>query len=63
MTERHKGPEGTEENVRDELNEAAERGRPKKKASRKAVEQEEKASESGGVKDNVRDEWDESQRH
>ena len=55
MTERERrpGPGGTEDNVRDELDEAAERGKPGKDAS------EEEAT--GGVRDNVQDEWDESQ--
>jgi hypothetical protein len=52
MTERRPG--GTEDNVRDELDEAAERGG--KEASKEAVEE-----STGGVKDNVEDEWDESQ--
>ena len=55
MTERERRPGGTEENVRDE---AAERGKPGKDASKEAVEEEES---TGGVKDNARDEWDESQ--
>jgi hypothetical protein len=60
MTERERrvGPGGTEDNVRDELDEAAERGAPGKDASKEAVEEEES---TGGVKDNVQDEWDESQ--
>jgi hypothetical protein len=60
MTERERraGPGGTEDNVRDELNEASERGRPGRDASKEAVEEEES---TGGVKDNVEDEWDESQ--
>jgi hypothetical protein len=60
MTEREgrAGSGGTEDNVRDELDEAAERGRPAKDASKEAVEEEES---TGGVKDNVEDEWDESQ--
>ena len=60
MTERERrvGPSGTEDNVRDELDEAAERDRPGKDATREAVEEEES---TGGVKDNVEDEWDESQ--
>jgi hypothetical protein len=53
--ERRAGSGGTEDNVRDELDEAAERG---KDASKEAVEEEES---TGGVKDNVEDEWDESQ--
>ena len=60
MTERERRgtPGGTEDNVRDELDEAAERGRPGRDASKEAVEEEEA---TGGVKDNVEDEWDESQ--
>ncbi len=62
MTERRRGPDGTEDNVRDELDEAAESGKRKKDVSRE-VPEEEGAPGGGGVKDNVRDEWDESQRH
>ena len=60
MTERERRarPGGTEDNVRDELDEAAERGKPGKDASKEAVEEE---ASTGGVKDNVQDEWDESQ--
>ena len=60
MTERERrvGPSGTEDNVRDELDEAAERGKPGNDASKEAVEEEEA---TGGVKDTVQDEWDESQ--
>ena len=60
MTEREgrAGSGGTEDNVRDELDEAVERGRPARDASKEAVEEEES---TGGVKDNVEDEWDESQ--
>jgi hypothetical protein len=60
MTEREgrAGSGGTEDNVRDELDEAAERGRPARDASKEAVEEEES---TGGVKDNVEDEQDESQ--
>jgi hypothetical protein len=61
MTERERrrtGSGGTEDNVGDELDEAAERGKPGRDASKEAVEEEEK---TGGVKDNVKDEWDESQ--
>jgi len=59
MTERERrtGSGGTEDNVRDELDEAAERGKPGRDASKEAVEEE----GTGGVKDNVEDEWDESQ--
>jgi hypothetical protein len=50
---------GTEDNVGDELDEAADRGKkPGRDASKEAVEEEES---TGGVKDNVNDEWDESQ--
>jgi hypothetical protein len=60
MTERERraGSGGTEDNVRDELDEATERGRPAKDAPQEAVEEEQS---TGGVKDNVEDEWDESQ--
>lgn len=60
MTERRRGPEGTEDNVRDELDEAAERGKHKRDVPKEAVEEE---GASGGVRDNVEDELDESQRH
>jgi hypothetical protein len=65
MTERERRPGsgGTEDNVRDELDEAAERGKPGKDASKEAVEEEERTGGTGGVKDNVKDEWDESQKH
>jgi hypothetical protein len=61
MTERERraGSGGTEDNVRDELDETAEQGKPGKDASKEAVEEEEA---TGGVKDNVEDEWDESQK-
>ena len=63
MTERERraGSGGTEDNVRDELDEAAERGRIGKDASKGAVEEEEQTGGTGGVKDNVEDEYDESQ--
>ena len=63
MTERERRPGsgGAEDNVRDELDEAAERGRPAKDATKGAVEEEEQTGGTGGVKDNVEDEWDESQ--
>ena len=63
MTERESraGSGGTEDNVRDELDEAAERGKAGKDASKEAVEEEEQTGGTGGVKDNVEDEWDESQ--
>jgi hypothetical protein len=60
MTERDRRPGsgGTEDNVRDELDEAA--GERERDARREAVEEEGQTG-SGGVKDNVKDEWDESQ--
>jgi hypothetical protein len=61
MTERERRTRsgGTEDNVGDELDEAADRGKmPGRDASKGAVEEEEK---TGGVKDNVKDGWDESQ--
>jgi hypothetical protein len=63
MTERERRPGsgGTEDNVRDELDEAAERGRSGRDASKAAVEEEEQTGGTGGVKDNVEEEWDESQ--
>jgi hypothetical protein len=60
--ERRAGSGGTEDNVRDELDEATKRGKPEESATTEAVEEEERTGGSGGVKDNVRDEWDESQR-
>jgi hypothetical protein len=51
---------GTEDNVGDELDKAADRGKAGRDASKEAVEEEES---TGGVKDNVEDEWDESQKH
>jgi hypothetical protein len=64
MTERDRrtGSGGTEDNVRDELDEAAKRGKPERDASGGAVERDEGTPGTGGVKDNVSDEWDESQR-
>jgi len=62
MSERERrrtGSGGTEDNVGDELEEAADRGKkPGRDASKEAVEEEES---TGGVKDNVNDEWHESQ--
>ena len=61
--DRRPGSGGTEDNVRDELDEAAERGERgerERDVRREAVEEEGRTG-SGGVKDNVRDEWDESQ--
>ena len=64
MTERERrtGTGGTEDNVRDELDEAAGQGKPEESATAGAVEEEERTGGTGGVKDNVSDEWDESQR-
>jgi hypothetical protein len=59
--ERRPGSGGVEDNTRDELDEAAERGRSGRDASKEAVEEEERTGGTGGVKDNVEDEWDESQ--
>ena len=59
--ERRTGSGGAEDNMRDELDEAAERGKPGRDASKEAVEEEERTGATGGVKDNVEDEWDESQ--
>jgi len=60
--ERRTGSGGTEDNVRDELDEATKRDKPEESATTEAVEEEERTGGTGGVKDNVRDEWDESQR-
>lgn len=64
MTERERraGSGGTEDNVRDELDEAAERRRTGKDVSKDTGDEGAGAGSSGGVKDNVSDEWDESQR-
>lgn len=64
MTERDRrtGSGGTEDNVRDELEDAGRRGKPEEDATRQAVEEEERTGGPGGAKDNVEDEWDESQR-
>jgi hypothetical protein len=57
--ERRTGSGGTEDNVGDELDEAAHRGKkPGIDASKEAVEEEQS---TGGMKDNVNDEWDKSQ--
>ena len=60
--ERRTGSGGTEDNVRDELDEATRRGKPEESATTEAVEEEERTGGPGGVKDNVEDELDESQR-
>jgi hypothetical protein len=59
--ERRTGSGGAEDNMRDELDEAVERGKPGRDASKEAVDEEEQSGATGGVKDNVEDEWDESQ--
>jgi hypothetical protein len=59
--ERRTGSGGTEDNVRDELDEATRRGKPEESATTEAVEEEERTGGPGGVKDNVEDELDESQ--
>jgi hypothetical protein len=61
MTEEERRTGGAEDNIRDELDEAAERGKPAKDASTQAVEEEEQTGGTGGAKDNVEDELDESQ--
>ena len=61
MTDRRTGSGGTEDNVRDELDEATGRGKREGDARKEAAPEEEGQAGSGGVKDNVRDEWDESQ--
>ena len=64
MTERDRrtGSGGTEDNVRDELDEATKRGEPEKDTTTEAAEEDQRTAGTGGVKDNVSDEWDESQR-
>ena len=59
--ERRTGSGGTEDNVQDELDEAAQRNKPGRDASKEAFEEEEEST--GGVKGNVKDEMDESQEH
>ena len=59
--ERREGTGRTADNVRDELDNAADRR--EKDASKEAIEEEERTGGTGGVKDNVKDEWNESQRH
>jgi hypothetical protein len=50
------------DNARDELDEAAGRGRRKRDDRKEATLQEVNQPGSGGVKDNVKDEWAESQQ-
>jgi PRC-barrel domain len=52
---------GTKDNVSDELEEAAGRGRRRREESKEAAPEEVGQPGSGGVKANVRDEWAESQ--
>jgi hypothetical protein len=49
------------DNVRDELDEAAGRGRRDREDRKEATPEEVRQLSSGGVKDNVQDEWAESQ--
>jgi hypothetical protein len=60
-TGRIKEAGGTKDNVRDELDEAAGRGRRKRDDRKEAAPEEVGQPGSGGVKDNVRDESAESQ--
>ena len=55
------GSGGTKDNVGDELDQAAGRGRHGRDDRKEAVIEEVVLPGSGGVKDNVRDEWAESQ--
>jgi hypothetical protein len=50
------------DNIRDELDEAASRGRRDREDRKEATPEEVKQPGSGGVKDNVRDELAESQQ-
>jgi hypothetical protein len=49
------------DNVRDELDEAAGRGRREREERKEATHEEVRQPGSGGIKDNVQDEWAESQ--
>ena len=55
------GSGGTKDNVGDELDVAAGRGRRERDARREAAPEAVRQPGSGGVKDNVRDEWAKSQ--
>ena len=55
------GSGGTKDNVRDELDEAAERGKRESAARKETAPEEVVQPGSGGIKDNVRDELAESQ--
>jgi hypothetical protein len=61
MTERRgrPGPDGTENNAKDEQDESQKHGR-KRDATKEAVEEEVATGGSGGVKDNVEEERDKS---
>ena len=63
MTERDRreGHGETKDNVQDDLDEAS--GGRKEGAATDAVEREAAGGSDGGVKDNVRDEHEETQRH
>jgi len=60
-TGRIKEAGGTKDNVTDELDEAAGRGRRRRDDRKEAAPEEVRQPGSGGVKANVRDEWAESQ--
>jgi hypothetical protein len=60
-TDRIKEAGGTKDNVTDELDEAAGRGRRRRDDRKEAAPEEVGQPGSGGVKANVRDEWAESQ--
>lgn len=60
-TSRSKEAGGTKDNVTDELDEAAGRGRRRREERKEAAPEEVGQPGSGGVKANVRDEWAESQ--
>jgi len=62
-TGRIKEAGGTKDNVSDELDEAAGRGRRKRDDRKEAAPEEVGRPGSEGVKANVRDEWAESQEH
>ncbi len=64
MTERDRrmGSGETEDDARDESEEATRRGKPEEDATTEAVEEEERTGGTGETKDNVKDKWDESQR-
>jgi hypothetical protein len=55
------GPRNCKDNVRDELDEAAGRGRREREERKEATTEEVRQPGSGGIKDNVQDEWAESQ--